>query len=282
MFADPFRFSTHACSLSLQQSFSFSKFIAPTSAFLSFGTEFQTGNNPGTNSQQKTLRNELLRAREGRPAETSSGNIGKEGLENPLGGRGALSSYVTGESFLNDSRHGEQFQFPGFGARSGGKEPPPARVAGGGGVKENVGGGGGEQVNSKRRNPFLTVPGSRIPTAEVKNVSSPALIRGNSESPASPSASQIQPWEASQHLRWKQHEDSQAKLREEINTKHNQNARSCFESSSDGRESDLSLRDTKRRTVSNSVVSGGIIRKARMIKVSIIAQLLYVSKRDEN
>ena len=57
------------------------------------------------------LRKELLRKKDGLPAEMNTVKIGKEGVENPLGPVGSHTSFISGESFLHDSRHGEQFPF---------------------------------------------------------------------------------------------------------------------------------------------------------------------------
>jgi len=101
------RVRTHACLPA------HSKFVAPVSKFLSFGTQLQTGTNPGEISQAGLRRKEVLRRKDGLPAEVHTANIGKEGVENPLGQQGSHTSFISGESFLHDSRHGEQFPFPG-------------------------------------------------------------------------------------------------------------------------------------------------------------------------
>ena len=88
-----------------------SKFVAPVNKFLSFGTQLQTGTNPGEISQAGLRRKEVLRRKDGLPAEVHTANIGKEGVQNPLGQRGSHTSFISGESFLHDSRHGEQFPF---------------------------------------------------------------------------------------------------------------------------------------------------------------------------
>ena len=95
-----------------------SKFVVPTNNFLDFGSKRQTGTNPGEISNSSLRRKEMLRKKDGLPLDAHTANVGKEGLENPLGKVGALTSFITDESFIHDPRHGEQIAFPGIGAHA--------------------------------------------------------------------------------------------------------------------------------------------------------------------
>jgi hypothetical protein len=156
---------THTCFLA------HSKFVAPVNKFLSFGTDLQTGTNRGEISQAGMLRKEMLRKKDGLPAEMNSANIGKEGVENPLGPVGSHTSFISGESFLHDSRHGEQFPFPSHAARDHNSTHGLASM------KDGAGGGSTAPWEAKQQERWKQHARSREQIRAAVDASTPALAR---------------------------------------------------------------------------------------------------------
>jgi len=156
---------THTCFLA------HSKFVAPVNKFLSFGTELQTGTNRGEISQAGMLRKELLRKKEGLPAEMNSANIGKEGVENPLGPVGSHTSFISGESFLHDSRHGEQFPLPELAAGDHNSSHGLASM------KDGAAGGSTAPWEAKQQERWKQHEHSRDQIRAAVDASTPALAR---------------------------------------------------------------------------------------------------------
>ena len=192
------------------------------STFVPFGTSLETGTNPGQISQNSLRRKELLRKRDGLPAEPRSANIGKEGLENPLGSSGALTSFISGESFLHDSRHGELFQFPGYGLK-GVQAPGLVEQASETASKESAGANrDGKRPQVRRDNTVLNIPGSanrdrKTPSPHEDLSVDPSW--GLVDAARSPfdESSGIPPWENAQKERWKQFEQNREQIRELAN-----------------------------------------------------------------
>jgi len=239
--------------LTFASGFPHSKFIPAVTAFVPFGSNLETGTNPGQLSKASLRRKELLRKRDGLPEETSTANIGKEGLENPLGKAGALTSFISGESFLHDSRHGEVIQFPGYGQRS-------AQPAGGGydasleeASKMGAGGmGDGRRRETLREDRFLNIPGSA--GGDRKSSSPPQILTveqssGHATVVSSPTdeASSIPPWEAAQQSRWKQHEENREHIR-------------LLADRSAARHGPIHHQDSRKVAVSKRTVSPGSLR----------------------
>jgi len=145
--------------------------VAPVNKFLSFGTDLQTGTNRGEISQAGMLRKEMLRKKDGLPAEMNSANIGKEGVENPLGPVGSHTSFISGESFLHDSRHGEQFPFPSHAARDHNSTHGLASM------KDGAGGGSTAPWEAKQQERWKQHARSREQIRAAVDASTPALAR---------------------------------------------------------------------------------------------------------
>jgi len=196
--------------------------VPAVSTFVPFGTTLETGTNPGQISQNSLRRKELLRKRDGLPAEASSANIGKEGLENPLGSSGALTSFISGESFLHDSRHGELFQFPGYGLK-GVQDPGLVQLASEAASKESAGANrDGNRRQVRRDNTFLNIPRSadtdrKTPSPHQNPSVDPSW--GLADAVRSPfdESLGIPPWENAPKERWKQSEQNREQIRELAN-----------------------------------------------------------------